>query len=615
MSARAIAAALCLAAFLMTGCGPKFYTEQADRDVYRIVADKNDQALGRAPQFTIQPPGNVEELLKDIKNREPPGPEAPPAKGPRPPAPVSAPAAAPAPAPAAAPAPVPAPAAAPAPAPAPKAESPAPSGPGEKQGPLPPPVPEPGPGAIRLTMADVLRIAALANRDYQTAKETVYLTALALTFQRYLFQPHPTAAGTVKFNNNDNAGGRAKSWDGSADVGVSQQLADGAVIVGSLGLSALKFISPALGDTLDSTLDFSLTQPLWRGAGRQVVQENLVQAERNALYAVRTFAKFEQDFAVSIASDALQVLRQRDVVLNTWVNYLSLKEGRERSEWLAKAEILPEFQVDQARQDELSAYNSWIMERENYVNRLDAFKIELGIPVGTEIALEPKELKRLSDLGLQDPGLELDDATAKALKLRMDLANARDGLRDAERKILVAEDALKGDIDLVASIGYASVGSSPQSARLNLRRGNYSIGLDLNLPVDRLAQRNALRQTQVNREQAARALSLLEDNIVLGVRLSFRRLAQARETYEIQKRAVALAERRVDSTQLLLQAGRATQRDVLESQRALLAAKNALTQALVDHAVAGLQFQRDVGTLVVDEKGQIHGWNLTDSER
>jgi len=583
MSAKTIFAGLCLATFLATGCGPKFYAEQADRDVYRIVAGKETQQFGKAPPFTIQPTTSIETLLKEIQEKAKAAPQQPPAEPGKTPAPGAG-------------------------GPATSAAASA-AGPETKEGAMPTPVPEAGPGAVRLSMADALRLAVRANRDYQTSKETVYLTALALTFQRYLFEPHPTAGGKVDFNSSGATGERVKSWDGSADVGVSQKLADGAVIVGNLGLTALKYISPQLGDTIDSTLSVTLTQPLWRGAGRQVVQENLLQAERNALYAVRTFAKFEQDFAVSVASQYLRVIQQRDIVTNAWVNYLSLKDGRERAEWLAKAEIMPEFQVDQARQDELRAYNSWIVERENYVNALDAFKIILGVPVAAEIALDPQELDRLTARGLRETTVVLDEATAQALKLRLDLANSRDGLEDAGRKVMVAEDGLKGDVDLVASIGYASPTESPRSARLALRRGNYSVGLAFDLPIDRLQERNALRQTQIAEQAAARSLSLLVDNIVLDVRQSFRRLEQARESYNIQKRAVALAERRVESTQLLLQAGRATQRDVLESQAALLEAKNALTQALVDHSIAELQFQRNVGTLVVDEEGQIHGWN------
>ena len=689
MLPRPAIAGVCLAALLVAGCGPKFYTEQADKDVYKIVSDKNTQALGRAPAFTIQPTATVQDLLNQIEEREkknppptvaPPPPVPPPtlptpppvpleavpvseAKSPAAPAAGSKEAGKPAPGAVAGPSPGAGTAAASAsgtaptagkPAagatPAPEAKSPAASAAGSKEAgttpapapsappavapalgakeagataagtakpgeALPSPVPEPGPGSVRLTMADALRVAVRGSRDYQSQKETVYLAGLTLTFSRYLFQPHPFATGKVDFNSTASTGERQKTWDGQSEVGVSQQLADGAVIAGNLGLTALKFISPKLGDTVDSTLNFSLSQPLWRGAGRQIVQENLVQAERNALYAVRTFAKLEQDFAVNIASQYLQVLQQRDVVMNGWVNYQSLKEGRERADWLAKAERLPEFQVDQARQDELRAYNRWIVERTDYVNALDAFKISLGIPMETAIALEPRELDRLAALGLQQSDVRLEDATAKALKTRLDLANTRDGLEDAGRKVLVAEDGLKGTVDLVASAAYTSLDPSPQSARLTLRRGDYSIGLDLDLPIDRLKERNALRQTQITREQTARTLSLLEDNITLAVRRSFRQLGQARESYEIQKRAVTLAERRVESTQLLLQAGRATQRDVLDSQSSLLEAKNALIQALVAHSIAGLEFQRNVGTLVVDEEGQIHGWNLTDSSR
>jgi outer membrane protein TolC len=398
-------------------------------------------------------------------------------------------------------------------------------------------------------MADALRLAVRANRDYQGQKEEVYLAALALTFERYLFRPHPFASGTVDLTDDTRA--RERTFDGTADIGFSQQLADGAVIAASLGLTALKFINQQLGDTVDTALSFSLQQPLWRGAGRMVVQENLVQAERNALYQVRTFARFEQTFAVSVAADYLRVLEQRQIVLNEWQNYQSLKDTRERAEWLAKAERLPQFQVDQARQDELRAYDRWISVRQAYLNALDELKIVLGIPIETPVALEPKELERLAAAGLVHPDLKVEAAVAKAMEARLDLANARGGYEDAGRKVLVAEDGLKGDMDLVASIGYTSDPDRPQSARLEFHRGVYSIGLDIDLPVDRLEERNALRQTQIERERAARDLSLLRDQVVLAVREAYR----------------------------------------------------------------GLQFQRDVGTLRVDREGQIHGWSLTSNER
>jgi len=580
MFARNLAAVVCLAA-LAAGCSPAYYTADADREVYGIVADTNAATLGRVHEFTVRPTVDVPAMLDGVRSK------------PRIPAPA-----------------------------APKDPEAAAEEEADGQAAfesvvperLPPPVPEPGPDAVRLTMADALRLAVRASRDYQAEKETVYLTALALTFQRYLFRPQPFATGTVDFANEE-ADGRQRSWSPTASVGVSQALADGAVIAGSIGITALKYLNRELGDTVDSALDFSLTQPLWRGAGRRIVQENLLQAQRNTVYAVRTFARFEQTFAVSIASQYLRVLQQRDVVMNSWQSYLSLKRGRERAEWLAQAERLAEFEVDEALQDELTAYNRWVVERENYTNDLDAFKMTLGIPVTTEIALEPRELARLSAAGLRQHDIDLTDATAKALATRLDLANIRDGLEDANRRITIAEDDLKGEVDLVASIGYASRSNRPQSARIALSRGDYVVGFDIDLPVDRLSERNALREAQITRQAAARALDLATDDVILDVRRACRTLDQARESYKIQRRSVALAERRVNSTQMLLQAGRATQRNVLDAEDALLRARNALTGALVTHTIAGLEFERDVGTLVVDEEGQIHGWILTDGGR
>jgi len=572
-----------LAVLALAGCSADWYTRDADREVYGIVAEKEADALGEVRSFTIRPRPDAVEVLREVGV-------------PVPPAGTGAAAGAAAEAEAILDRPVAG------------LEDVIPAQ-------LPPPVPEAGPGAVRLTLADALRVAVRTSREYQDRKESVYLTALALTLERYLFRPHPFTTGTVDYASDFDSEGRTRSWDPAAEIGVSQRLADGAIVAGSLGITALKYLNKELGDSVDAALDFSLSQPLWRGAGRKVVQENLVQAERNALYAVRSFARFEKTFAVEVASQYLRVLQQRDAVLNAWNNYQSLREGRMQSEWLAKAERLAEFEVDQARQSEFAAYNRWVVEREAYTNALDALKLTLGIPVESEIALEPAELDRLHDAGVAEPDIPLETAAETALATRLDLANTRDAVEDARRKVAVAEDGLKGDVDLVASIGYTSRSDQVQSARIALARGDYVVGFDIDLPVDRLNERNALRRTQISEQAALRALEEETDNVILAVRQAYRRLEQSKESYDIQKRSLALAERRVESTRLLLQAERAKQRDVLEAERDLLEAQNALTSALVAHTIARLQFARDVGTLRVDEKGQIHGWILTGGDR
>ncbi|MHC4073417.1 MAG: TolC family protein, partial [Planctomycetota bacterium] len=93
------------------------------------------------------------------------------------------------------------------------------------------------------------------------------------------------------------------------------------------------------------------------------------------------------------------------------------------------------------------------------------------------------------------------------------------------------------------------------------------------------------------------------DEVELDVRSAYRQLQEYAERYKTHKNSLELSETRVESTTLLLQAGRVTTRDLLESQDALLGAQNNVTATLVDHAIAKLSFFRDIGVLQVRPDG------------
>ena len=131
----------------------------------------------------------------------------------------------------------------------------------------------------------------------------------------------------------------------------------------------------------------------------------------------------------------------------------------------------------------------------------------------------------------------------------------------------------------------------------------YSATVSSDLPWERTAERNAYRGSYITLEQATRSVQDLEDKIKLSIRGALRTLAQTRETFVIQSRAVQLALRRVTSTDLFLEAGRAEIRDVLEAQEALVQAQDSLTAALVNYRIAELELQRDMGVLEVNERG------------
>ncbi|MES2340445.1 MAG: hydantoinase B/oxoprolinase family protein [Pseudomonadota bacterium] len=178
-----------------------------------------------------------------------------------------------------------------------------------------------------------------------------------------------------------------------------------------------------------------------------------------------------------------------------------------------------------------------------------------------------------------------------------------------------AQDALRAELTLGGS---AAIGesrglsnSNPGDAAFRSRDGRYAGLLTLNLPLERTAERNVYRQSLLELENAVRNYQGEEDSIKQTIRANLRELLEYRESLVIQSLAVKLANRRVASTDLLLQAGRAEIRDLLEAQGALLSAENSLTAAVVSYRMRELELQSNLGVLSVSVQGEWQEMDLS----
>jgi outer membrane protein TolC len=453
-----------------------------------------------------------------------------------------------------------------------------------------------------LTLEEALRLAFANNREYQSSRESVYLSALALTLARYDFAPR--FFGAVAGDWFDSAGDQSGRIN--TVFGVNWILATGA----RLSLSALnnfaQFFTGDRRELAETIFRGTLSQPLLRGFGSEVVLEPLVQAERNVVYQIRAFERFRQSFAVRVVSEYYRALQARDRVSNEYNNWRGLVTNRDRATALAQAGRLAVLEVDQADQQELQAKDRYFAAVQRNEAVLDQFKITLGIPIGESISLDQRELDRLVERGVPPLEVELADAIEVAVSLRLDLLSERDQVEDAARRVRVRADALRAQLDVDASVSLPSGSREAQKPlEFNTGRLAYGFGFDLDLPLDRKAERNAYVAARIAYERENREYSLFEDSVRLTVRDAYRTLEREMVGYPIQERSVELAESRVASTNLLRDAGRAQTRDVLESQSALVEARNALTGSLVNYTIARLEFYRDTGALSVDDDGRI----------
>jgi len=455
------------------------------------------------------------------------------------------------------------------------------------------------PDQLELSILRSLEIAAENNRNYQDQRENLYRTALDLTLERWRFSWQSTLTGSagVAGTGNDSA-----SASVDADLGVSKLFGSGALVLGNIGTTLLRAIDRGDGWDAIQNLSLSFTLPLLRGSAREVVLEPLTQAERDLVYAVRSYERFRHSFAVDVVGSYYGLLRTLDNIANVKANYESLKLLRMRNQRLAEAGKLTDIQVDQAQQDELRSESRLLLLEENYGLQLDQFAILLGLPTETNLALDRTELELLKDLDGADL-LQLQEGSlgAFALQNRLDLMNLRDQEIDAERRTRVAADALRLGLDIQTSISGNSKEGRPFAYQSNALPWSFALGFDF--PVDQLPERNAYRLSLLNHDRATRSLEDSRDRILAGVYDDFRQTNSTSKRYQIQLSAVSLADKRVRSAVLKLEAGRSSTRDVLEAQEDLLSAQNAATSALIDFALARLRLYRDLELLDVDATG------------
>ncbi len=447
-----------------------------------------------------------------------------------------------------------------------------------------------------LDVLTCLEVAAESNRDYQRQREQLYLEALDLTFERYRFGTQPSAMLGAFVSGE---GRTANTAQADADLGLSRLLGTGAQIVGDIGLSLFRSLSSGDGWDAVSQVSLSIAQPLLGGSGAKIVLESLTQAERNVLYEVRSYERYRRTLAVDVAGRLYRLLQQADAVANQQANFASLTALRERNEELARAGRLSDIQADQARQDELSSRNRLIVEQQRFEGQMDDFKLFLGLPIETRLMLDPQVLDELGEL--EDLAIPEEKAITIGLRERLDFRTVLEQVEDSERLVEVRADALRATLDLVAQGEMTSAEGQPLSFPGS--QADWSLSLDLDLPIDRLSERNSYRSAQISLQAARRGAKEQEDIIRADLRDALRQTRADGESWRIRVNAVTLAERRVESANLNLEAGRATTRDVLEAQESLLDNQNAETQALIDFHLSRLNLYLDLEILRVDPSG------------
>lgn len=582
-----LAVAATAASLSVGGCSPEAYRRSADLEVNKILADRKQTALDYQPQVDVATtaPASSERPAKSAFEKVPVTTVAPPTTSPIEPSIVELPYA-----------PLGPEQTFPDGVGAPASESA--DGLGAtasnertlesfKLGP-----PTPGQVIERLDLFGSLTYATANSREYRTRMEELYLAALDVTLERHLLSPRPFVTQDLVYSGGQADVAYASALTATTAAGVRQRLPYGGEVVAQTLVTFVNALTDAADSGESAAIVLSGSIPLLRGAG-MINLENLIQSERSVVYSVRSFEEFRRTFALDVASAYFRVLTRQQLVNNRRTQLANFKLLLERTRALYAAGRISFLEVQRSGSAYLRAENQLTDAEAQYRNALDDFKVQIGMSPLVDLEVVPVQLETAA------PDLS-GDIYAVANRYRLDLQTAKDRIEDARRGIENSENGLLPDLNLTGETSIGNRADTAFSRQFNADGVQYRAGVRLDLPVDRVAERNVYRRSLIDFERARRNYELLRDNIEADVRASVREIKSSQAQLDIQFRAIELARRRLEFANELLRQGKIEARDLVEAQTDLLEAQDEYDTARADLQIALLRFMRDSGTLRVD---------------
>ncbi len=165
-------------------------------------------------------------------------------------------------------------------------------------------------GVLVLDSDMAVRVATLHNTNYQSEIETLYLSALDVSSERFQFTNQLFSGYSSFYTANGNLRGPSTvssnlftasgSGLGTRGLGLRRRFTTGANLIVGMANNITWNVTGPSNQSANSIIDFTFIQPLLRGAGRDVVLETLTLAERTLLYNVRSFERYRTGFYATV---------------------------------------------------------------------------------------------------------------------------------------------------------------------------------------------------------------------------------------------------------------------------------------------------------------------------
>ncbi len=442
----------------------------------------------------------------------------------------------------------------------------------------------PAAGARVLTLAEAMQVALQGNYGLLGSADNVQASRWREGATRSQFNPRLTP----RFLKSDD--------ESTLALEASQRLPWlGGTLLGVSAFRSFDQTGPAPAGK-SSDLRLALTQPLLRGFGPNATFYDLRNAQRQRQAQERSFELQRQALAVNVIQAFYAVVRQRALLGVSRQSLLRTRGLLQASEARMQVGLASKLDVFRAELQASQTEDSLVQSRASLDQSKENFRSLLG--------LDPGELVEPEAGALPAAEYELppiDDLVTSALEHRLDILEARDQIRDAERTAALSRQNLLPQLDLTVSVSKLGFGPSYKDS-LEAGDTRWNFFVSTSYPLERSFDRANQAISELDVVSRRRALRQREQDVAAEVRSAARNIERILKSVELQKKSVDFAEQQLRLATLRYQRGLASNFDVVESEGNLVTARSALVGLLTDFQVARVQLLRSLGTLDVGQE-------------
>ncbi|HEY5996924.1 MAG TPA: TolC family protein [Candidatus Deferrimicrobiaceae bacterium] len=450
---------------------------------------------------------------------------------------------------------------------------------------------------IPLTMRDIGRIAVMNHPDLRTAAFSPALAVTGVDKSKAIYDPVLNALAEIKGSDNKSSPDSSvtlvsRSWD--AGLSLSSLLQTGATASASVsgvwrrddnGFSTIDSASPEVS--------VSLSQPLFKGAGKSMTERGITSANYALEIAEADWYSQMLSVAAKACTQFLTLLKTRESNESRKASVEAAKrlhaenDARVKAGVLAPIDLLDSELGVATREVDLLQADKAVRDAEDALRYL--------LHASDNDAFGPAEL-----LAEPESPYVSDNAIGTALERRPELAKARIAIRNEDFNVSVARNQMLPDLSMKGTAGLTGMGSDTHRGVADVAEARYpfwTLGIELAFPIRNGAARADYRSSRLRTAQAQSALSALEDSIVLEVNNALRTIDTRYRQIGVARKGVQVAESRLASFVKRNALGMATTRNVLDAEADLTAARESLTLAKADYQSALIELWRATGEL------------------